>query len=279
MIKEYKQSIKELNKLYEIEDKNKENHNEKRSKIQIKYWKLEAQLRNKREIETEIVSKKLEEKTSKIEKQREPHKERVIEFKRIMSFIEINKKEHDLKNFRVYKYDYPQDKKGEVIRTKDGNYPEKQQIDYKEFDTLKNNPYLILKVFVTENRKPLNKFSLVVVGNTFFNEDVINIPYSYGLDCQDSKVNVRVGIKDFPTEKEAQEYYKRNYGKILIDFRTKHVEIEAEYQNAISKTQNNKDWEIAYLEHQKEYYENNWSGYEEEEEYKQIVKDLKRLVK
>lgn len=275
-IQDYKQSKKELKRLNKIENKNAEAYNKKDSEIKNKFWDLKKELEAEEREEREIIDKALEKQKADTEKQEQPHKEKTKQFNRIIEFIRISKKEHNL-NFEVYKMDYPKDRKGEVIRTKSGDYPEEIQIDYKPLDTIRNDGFIKLKIFITENRKPKNKFSLIAVGNTIFNKDILNIPYSYyNFGCHINSANIETGIKDFPTKEEVKEYYKRNFGKILKDFREKHKKAEEEYKRVISET-DTKEWEIAYLESQKYYYKNLYSHGEETKKYKQIIKKLKAL--
>ena len=141
------------------------------------------------------------------------------------------------------------------------------------------NNYAAIKVFIINNRKPKNKYSLIVAGNTIFDNDTLNIkiPYSYGVDCYEKNANIFFRIKDAPNKEDLTVYFNKNKAKILKDFLIEHKKAEAEFEEIKKMTINNKEWEIIYLEEKKYYYENNVCRGTETQEYKEIIKKLKEL--
>ena len=195
-------------------------------------------------------------------------------FKRILKFMDIEK-EKEL-NPLVYFYDYPKDEKGEVIRTKEGNYPEKEKQYIDPIETIKNDEFAKISVFICGNRKPKNKYTLCVIGSTILNEDLLKVPYSYGLDVHTDNANIRSWIRDAPNKKELVTYLEKNKDKILKDFLEEHEKTQEEYKEALEIT-NCKEWKIAYWENKKDYYENHYSNGTETPEYKAVLKKLKEL--
>ena len=79
------------------------------------------------------------------------------EFNRIIEFMKINKSEHDL-TIKAYSQHY------------------RERTDLKPLDIIANDEYLNLQAFICDSRKPKNKYSLVIVGKTIFNKDVMDMP-------------------------------------------------------------------------------------------------------
>ena len=192
--------------------------------------------------------------------------------------MEISK-QYEKPEFKVYKHDYPRDEKGEVIHVQRGNcldYPEEIEIPYTPIDTIKDDKYAKIQVFITENGKPKNKISLSVEGHTIFPEKIIKSPYSYGYICRTTHTNIMMTMVDRPTKEELEAYYERNKKGILKQFLEEHKKVEQEYENIIANT-DNKQWEIAYWNNKKDYYENHYNRGTEQPEYKQVLEKLSEL--
>ncbi|MCP3660190.1 MAG: hypothetical protein GY830_07765 [Bacteroidetes bacterium] len=88
-------------------------------------------------------------------------------------------------------------------------------------------------LYIYENDKPKNKYTLCCIGQTIFNHssDIINIPYMYGLryDTFYSKANIKNIIKDFPTLEDIETWLNKNFVKILKEFYETFKEFETEY--------------------------------------------------
>ncbi|HEY0090247.1 MAG TPA: hypothetical protein VGB37_15470, partial [Candidatus Lokiarchaeia archaeon] len=188
-------------------------------------------------------------------------------------FMDISKKKRDfcLSEPQVYYFDYLKDEKGNI------KSHDKVKFFYKPIDILKETEFLKIFVYITGNRKPKNSFSLIAVGNSYFNEKVIKIPYSYGVEAHIDEANIRTGIKDFETEEQLKNYLNKNKSRILKEFIENHSKIEERYKLVMKEVENKKEWEIAYLENEKEYYEKCVSRGNETDEYKEVLKALKRL--
>jgi len=234
-----------------------------------KHWKLRDQ---KREIQTQISNLQYEkEETIKkinVETSRKTaeSKKLIAEYNRIMEFIKVYEGEkRDLK-ISCYYYD----------RSK---YPT-EKVYLKPIDTIFTNEYLNIQVFIYFNSKLTNKYSLCFVGYSIFNEDIIKFPKSYGLNihAENRYFQIEVNIKDLPTEKALIEYYNKIKNKYLFDFLTDHELRVKEYLEVVVMYSKDINWKIAYLEHQKEYYEKNYSRGTETEEYKKIIKELESII-
>jgi hypothetical protein len=162
-------------------------------------------------------------------------------------------------------------------------YPDKEKVYCNKLLELQNNEFLNMSLFITENRKPKNKYSLIVVGNSFFcdrlgdsNRLLSGNIYCYGVDVHTENTNIIFPIKDFPSIKQAMEYARKHKDKILKPYIVEHDNLIHEYKNVIENTNTTK-WKIVVLEDEKYYYEHDYSNGIEESRYKEVVKELQIL--
>jgi hypothetical protein len=225
--------------------------------ISNRYWELERKLGDKKEAELQAVNKDFLTYQEKQEKEIKDLREIVNRVNRILEFKHLTKKTLDL-SFSV---ENGRDKSLELI------------------DQIKT-PYMTVNVYIYENDKPKNKYTLAVLGYSFFanNDDLINLPKCYGLGLMDLSANIRFAIKDNSSINELKTYYLKQKEKILGDLLKKHAYVEKEY-NAVLKNYNTPEWELLYWEHQKDYYKNHYSRGTETKEYKQVLKEILNLKK
>ncbi len=281
-INEYKKAQKELNKIQEEYQKQNKIFDEEYNTNYEKFSDLESELSKKKEIAEDKLEEKRESYRTKIQDKKKPHVEKIQAYKRILTLMKVSKDQRDT-NFKVYEFDYPRNEKGEVIRVQRGDcldYPEKIEIPYKPIATIKNDKYAKIQVFIVENDKPKNKHSLIIIGKSIFPEELFSErrhPYWYGVRCQTSYNNIAVGIKDSPTKEELISYFKKSGAKTLKDYLDEHRQIEKEYEEATRQT-DNAEWELAYWEDKKDYYEHHYSQETEPEEYKKVLQKIKELL-
>jgi len=202
----------------------------------------------------------------------------INEFKRIMAYFKVLNSDKSL-NYEVYNYDYPRDEKGEVIRTKNGSYPERIKIPLERLKVLANDEFKHIAFYLIYDdsyRKKVNKYSLCIIGKTIFSGDVFKDvrPYNYVLPCNTNYNNIAIEVKVGKTREELIRYCDRYKG---FNGNLAELEkLEKEYLEAI-KLWDLKEWKIAYLEDRKDYYKNNYSHGTETEEYKIICEEIVKL--
>lgn len=260
-IKEYEKAKQKLNNFYEKEKTIRNQQFKEIREIENKLWEEKTKLEEKARAKIKAIKTETEKKLLNLQEQEKPLKETQEEFKRIIEFININKKEKNL-NFRVFYYN--------------DDYPRKE-INYIEVFSLKNDEYAKIGLFVTNNKNPKNKYSLIIAGKTIFTKKIMDLPFDYGIYTRDENCNIFTSVKVFPTKEKAIEYIEKSKNKIFRDFLQKHEKIEKEYKETLEQIKNKTEWEVAYLQEQKKYYENNVYQGRETQEYKEIVKQLKRL--
>ncbi len=265
-----------LNEIRTQEQEYLESNNNARNVSAKKYrdliWNLEREAR----IEQEKLQGLKEEEDAEFKKLYAPHYEILTEFNKIMTFMKLYKegkianfKEYKEK-FRVYCYEYPINASGEQIYSNG-----KVQINYIPIDIIKDNEYIKLCAYCVENEKPINKFSLQLIGCTPF--DLTDFR-SYGCSAHHENATIVIEIKCFRTEKELKEYYYKNKTKLLILKEIlKKVDTKIKEYEIFKLLFDTKEWEIAYWREEKDYYKKYCYHGEEKGEYKKILEKLKEL--
>lgn len=275
-IQEHKKAIEEIKKLDKIEHTKKlEFENDKR-KIRDKYWDLQMKLDEDKNKEFKIISVKEKKFDEERTEQIKPHSKKISEFERIMEFIGIYKEQKDL-NIEMYKYDFVRDDKGYALSE------DKEKILIKPISILKNDEgYCRIEVFIYLNKKPKNRFTLCVVGKSIFGDKfdkrILNFcsGWNYLSDINENGDFKKV-IKELPDKNKLIEWFDKNKDKVFKEQMDKIEEIIKEYREVIKNTKS-KEWEIAYLESRKRYYENCVARGTEKEEYLKILLELKKLL-
>jgi hypothetical protein len=274
LIKQYKENEAELKKISEQLDKDKEKLQEEVYDIKYKEYdeKIEA-LKKERDDKIKKLKDSFDKEREQPSQEKKDELSEVIKkVGRVFMLFDVIKGDKDT-NFKVYNFDYPRNEKGEIIRD------EKQEITINPMEVLQDDKFKKIAVYVYENRKPKNKYSLAVIGRTIFSDKYLLYEVrNYGLDVREYGANIISVLKDMPTQQELLEWYKKNKANILKDYLEKHKVVEQEYSEAL-KLYEVKEWKILYLENNKEYYERNYHRGTEQEEYKAIVKELQELRK
>jgi hypothetical protein len=82
--------------------------------------------------------------------------------------------------------------------------------------TFFDDNWLKIKMFIVENGKPKNKYSLCAFGKCLFKENLFILPYSYGVPTNESEsYQLRFVVKDFTSIDEAISYFNKIREKFL----------------------------------------------------------------
>ncbi len=264
MIKEFKQNKKEIEKINKNLDNLRDKNRKKGYKIKFNiYDKQIRKLTNERDNKISKLDKEFE----KIEKQEMDKKDKlsihINKVKRILEFIKINKEGVRKLDFKAYSHFSYQGKKNNL----------------EPIDTIADDEFKKIQVFIYKNDKPINCYTLCVVGMTIFNKDILEIPYSYGLDIikEGGHFSIGTGIKELSEEEKLKVYYNKNKDKILKEFLEEHKKAEEEYKEVLENYINKKEWIKLYIESRIYYYENHYSRGTETDEYKKFKKELESL--
>lgn len=257
MIEQYKQNRKIVDDLYNQLENKRNNADDAIKKLSLRYWNLQNELKKKENSETDNINAIFNKEEIKIKEIIAENYIIINQVKRVLLLKKIYKNPLDL-FFEVKSY---RDKYIELI------------------DTLIKTKCIELRVYIYENDKPKNKYTLAVIGNSIFVDfdyKLIDLPRFYGLRINDNGSNISLCLKDNSTIENLKEYYHKNKDKFLKELLNQHAEIEKEYES-VQKYYNTTAWEQLYWENEKEYYEKEVCGGTETEEYKIILKELAKL--
>ena len=273
-IQEYKQAVKEVNEANKVKDNKNLEFEKEKKEVRDKYWDLQIKLDEKKKEAFNIISKKENKFDEEITQIFENPYKKMREFKRIIEFIGIYKEPYNL-DLEVYQYDYVRDKNGIGINQ------DKERIFIKPLSILKDDGSCKIGVYMYFNSKPKNKYTLCVVGKSIFGSESNNfrIYKNFGwnyLSNISENGHFKKVIKELPTQEKLINWFTKNKDKIFKEQIDKIEEIVKEYREVIKNTKST-EWEIAYLESRKQYYENNVSSGTITKQYETILQKLKKL--
>ena len=106
-----------------------------------------------------------------------------------------------------------------------------------------NDKFLKIKLFIAENSKPKNKYSLITVGKCLFKRELAGLPHSYGVPIWNKGwASLEIVIKDLPTTQELRKYLQKRKKFILTLSLGKYAAVKQEYLRCI-RTYKIKDFE------------------------------------
>jgi hypothetical protein len=190
--------------------------------------------------------------------------------KDVLSLIETS---FNLKSLSVELSAYrDKDDQGNYYRNAKGDY-ERRQIFYTPIDTIAQDQYKDIQVFIVRTKKPTNKYALTIQGRSIFKDEKLTdiLPrrneYINGLH---ENTNIRLILKEASTIEALQKWYARNKAGLLKDFLIKHADFEVQYEAARAFFKST-EWKILYIENLRERYHQFDNEYED---YTTLIKIL-----
>jgi len=196
----------------------------------------------------------------------------VQKVRRIFQLVQVVKdEEKDPKNLEVKVYFYSD-------RDEAGNYTSKRrEVYFQPVKVLFDDEYRKINVYLVQTEKPVNKYALIIRGKSIFENYRELIESSYGYVGRiNGNASISVTVKEGKTEKELLGWLAKNEQKVIAMCPVNFEELVADYGDA-KELIKEKQWQVAYLEYRKFCYEHNYSHGTEKEEYKQIIKELKKV--
>ena len=261
-IQEIERAKKEIKKYVTSEEKIGDAYNTELLEIDNRYISAKRKLEDAMSKEISVIDDTKKTALGALELLKKSPTEVLATYNKLMELFHVieDGKEVVVYEGEVYSYKYGRDK-----------------VNFDAFDVFVTSDMLQVFAFIVPNKKPVNCFSLILVGCTFFNEKLIKVPYSYGLQVETDNNNIQVWVKDASKEDYLRIYYQKNKDKLLSDFIKSHMDLELDYKEAL-ELYKDQDWQILYLEYRKDYFENNYYQGTETPEYKSVCKRLKKLL-
>lgn len=205
LVNEYKKNGIEIARIVAEDEEKGGVLEEKRYKLMKTIYKREDQIR---EDTNKIESNHLDEKEilrQDTENQIEPHQQQRDSVKRIIEFLEVQERGRDIK------MSCPS-------RVREGHYKEWQE-------WIHNDDYLKIRLLISENDKPVNKYTVSTVMTCVFLEPLIKLPDIWG-GLEHTSVK---------TVEDAKAFIAKRKDKLHLDIIEKVAALEIEYLNVIAK--------------------------------------------
>lgn len=199
-----------------------------------------------------------------------PYKGTIDKVKRILEFIKLFMSNPSVSAPEIYRYS-DRDDQGNYL-----GYNNKRKIMIDPIKTIYQDTYNIFNLYIVPNKKPTNKYSLIIRGYTIFGSIMRNYLYGSISGISDSNCNIYINVKDAPTVKELQSYVEKHMDKISNMIPKECISFAKEYEEAIELF-NDVRWQIFYWESMKKYYEDGVHNGTEDPEYAIILDHLKQL--
>ncbi len=241
-MQEYKEATVELEKFRQVEESEERKKEDIQQKIYNKYqekkWALEDRVREIEktcEKQREVVENKFKKVKAEIDLKAQPYHDVITETEDMFNLIGV----------------YLSDR------------PENLEIQEGAFEIISDDEYKKIGIFILNNRKPVNKFSLTLLGISLFQ-------YRFG------GIRSERTLKDASSEEILLKWWEKNKADILDPYLKYHAELEEKYREAI-RLYGFKKWKMAYLRHMKDFYENHYSHGIDTEMYKGVLECVKIL--
>lgn len=202
--------------------------------------------------------------------ERVPYTSTIDKVKRILEFIKLFMNNPSVYAPEIYRY-FDRDDQGNYL-----GYNNKRMIMIDPIITIYQDTYNIFNLYIVPNKKPTNKYSLIIRGYTIFGSIMRNYLYGFISGISDSNCNIFINVKDAPTVKELQSYVEKHMDKINNMIPKECISFAKEYEEAIELF-NDVRWQIFYWESMKKYYEDGVYNGTEDPEYAIILDHLKQL--
>ena len=116
-----------------------------------------------------------------------------------------------------------------------GNYlgwKKRRKIPIDPIKTIKDDEYSIFNLYIVPNKKPANKYSLIIRGYSIFGGLLRGFTYGCISGVNESSCNFYITIKDAPTKEVLLAYVEKHMNKIMEKLPSSYDLIVKEYQEA-----------------------------------------------
>ncbi len=208
---------KQIDKLRETRDLARDKHNEEIHLLNYDVYREQIRaIERERESEILKITQEREASIATFNSQIEKQAQLVSKANRTIEFLKLDA----LQNLAI---------PDEDIELSQYAEPYQEALGY-----LYDDDYLKAKAFIIGNRKPKNKYSLVIVGKSIFSKSIIKYPYSYGIDINNwgRYFALQIIIKDASSIADLKSYYIKHQATILKETITEYESVKTEYVEA-----------------------------------------------
>lgn len=220
LVSQYKKNDAEIKRLAEVRHKEREKYSEEIKKIDHSHYEGIRKLERKRDEAADFISS-LETQLEEVMGARIENLHRVIaKVGRIKAFLNTNTT-RDL--------EIDDDKAKPNGRWREDDY-------FESLGYLINDDFLKVKLYIVENDRPKNKYSLEAIGTCAFREQLISLGYSYGtiLNTMDMGLSLAQAFEHLPTVEAIKQYVEKRKDDLIQRCKGNYDEVKSEYLEVIA---------------------------------------------
>lgn len=225
VVEDYLKSIAEIARINDEADTSQLKIKAEMQELNEEFWRRQQELDDEKNRRHAAITNKSKTAEAETKEALDPLLEQVKRVERIITLLRIAETIQPV-----------EDIEDSHISTYHGEYLEWLGYFYKD-DLLK------LRLLITENRKPKNKYSLLAYGRCAFSgfsdESLIRKIYEYGTpnlnERQGGRFTVRMELGSFASMRDAKAYAQRNANKPLKEFISDYEALKQEYLDITAK--------------------------------------------
>lgn len=127
-------------------------------------------------------------------------------------------------------------------------------------------PALNISYYITGNKKPTNRFSVIIAGNSIFE---IHARWGH-VNASTDGANICYAVKDFPTIADARAWIERAPVPAIVK---QAVDLSRKLEDL--RAADSPEWRAAWVEYRLDYYHTHYSHYQEQPEYIALLAEQK----
>lgn len=219
LVKQYLENEQKIKKIQEQQQERKKQAQQKVRQVENKYYDKAKAIKKVRDDEIALIWEQEDSKTKEEEQKRFDLSKVIAKVDRIIAFLKLQTK-----------------LKQKDLTIKDEDVKAYHDRHIESLGYFFDDTYLKIKLFIAENDKPKNKYSLIALGKCLF-EGFMNLREyrSYGADVQYHGNNITVVIKEGPDITELKLYLERRRKKLLIDLLETYKQVKEQYESVLAE--------------------------------------------
>ena len=272
LVKEYRNAAKNIKISSDQMDTIKKEANKKTSNIEWEGREAARKIENEYRLKADAIKEEAKKKIEQLIKENAGYHETRVKVQRYFKLLELRESGGFKVEPEVYVYSH-KDPQGKYISNA-------RKVFYEHVGILRQDKYNDIRLYIVENGNSVNNLSIIIRGSSFFGDDLrdrVKISQGYINNCHDN-CNIQINLKIGSSKEELLKYIERsqNFNK-MKEMLPANLDALAKEYEIVCELIKDKEWQILYLEHKKDYYENRYSHGTETDEYKEILKKLKKL--
>jgi len=219
LVKQYKANEAEIDRLSKMQAEEGERYEAEAMKIHDWYWRKTRALEDKKDNAVDAIQKERKRLSDVVSTRIETLHQPIKQLKRILTFLRMETKELTIDD--------------EKLKQKDVSWRENY---FEPLGCLIDDDFLKVRLYILDNSRPKNKFTLAAVGICGFPESIIKWPSEYVPDFNTWQVphNIEMRLNVAASVKELKSFLNKRREHLISVIKQNYDEVKAEYLEVIS---------------------------------------------